>query len=253
VVSNLPPLALAYHGIDDIPLSEDPLRLFVRPPDFVRQVKRLRSWGYSFVHFSELARRLAEGRAAASAALTFDDGFANNLETLAPVLAQLDVTATVFVVSGWLGGQHPEAPRFRILTEDQLRSLHATGVEIGAHTVTHPDLTTLSKDQATDELRTSKSQLEEMLAASVSVAAYPYGRANAETLAACADAGIFAACRTAGNGSWAELHNLPRQDMDNRCSLLGLRLKRDDRYESLMRFKPVRGVRRIVRHVPHGR
>jgi peptidoglycan/xylan/chitin deacetylase (PgdA/CDA1 family) len=249
-VANLPPLALAYHGIDDIPLSDDPLRLFVRPPDFVRQVKRLRSWGYAFVHFSELARRVAEGRAAACVALTFDDGFANNLETLAPLLARVDAKATVFVVSGWLGRQHPEASQFRILTEDELRRLHATGTEIGAHTVTHPDLTALARDQATDELRASKSQLEELLDTRVSVAAYPYGRANAETLAACADAGFVAACRTSGNGSWAALHNLPRQDMDNRCSLLGLRLKRDDRYESLMRFKAVRGVRRIVRHMP---
>ena len=69
----------------------------------------------------ELARRLAEGRAAASAALTFDDGFANNLETLAPVLAQLDATATAFVVTGWLGREPPEASGFRILREDELQ------------------------------------------------------------------------------------------------------------------------------------
>jgi hypothetical protein len=37
--------------------------------------------------------------------------------------------------------------------------------------------------------------------------------------------------------------------MDNRASLIGLRLKRDGRYERLMRLRAARGVRRLSRHV----
>ncbi len=50
-----------------------------------------------------------------------------------------------------------------------------------------------------------------------------------------------------GLGSWDTPHHLPRQDMTNRCTLFGLRLKRDDRYEPLMRFAPARAARRLAR------
>jgi peptidoglycan/xylan/chitin deacetylase (PgdA/CDA1 family) len=247
MASALPPLALAYHGIADVPVSRDPTGLFVRPRDFRRQVERLRSWGYRFVPFSELASRAPSGGGAGCAALTFDDGFADNLLTLVPLLQETEATATVFVVSGWLGGLHPETPHGRILTEDELRSLHGAGVEIGAHTATHPDLTTLDRDRVTTEFRRCRERLEAVIGALVAVAAYPYGQANDETIEGCREAGIVAACRTAGNGSWAEPLNLPRQDMDNGCTMTGLRLKRDDHYEPLMRYLPGRAARRLVR------
>ena len=47
------------------------------------------------------------GRAGGIATLTFDDGFANVLTGLVLFLHELGVPATVFVVSGWLGGAHP--------------------------------------------------------------------------------------------------------------------------------------------------
>jgi peptidoglycan/xylan/chitin deacetylase (PgdA/CDA1 family) len=208
----------------------------------------LRDWGYTFVSFGELAELVARKNGAGHVALTFDDGFADNLHTLAPLLTEEGATATVFVVTGWAGAPHPLWNGARILTEDEVRTLHAAGVEIGAHTVTHADLTTLSRDEAATELLESRRWLEAVIAAEVTTAAYPYGRATEETIAACADAGIVAACRTSGNGSWDEPLNLPRQDMDNGCTMTGLRLKRSDRYEPLMRFKPARAGRRLVRH-----
>jgi peptidoglycan/xylan/chitin deacetylase (PgdA/CDA1 family) len=242
-----PPLALTYHGIADVPLRQDPHHLFVRPADFVRQIERLRSWGYELVTFGELADRVAAGAAAGAAALTFDDGLADNFETLAPLLDRESAPATVFVVSGWLGRQHPTASWARMLTPDEVRSLRGEGVEIGAHTVSHPDLAEVPYATALEELCGSKRALEELLAEPVEVAAYPYGSANAETRAAAREAGFKAACRTIGEGSWADPYDLPRQAMENRGSLLGLRLKRDGRYEPLMRFRAARGVRRLSR------
>jgi peptidoglycan/xylan/chitin deacetylase (PgdA/CDA1 family) len=243
----LPPLALAYHGVRDVPTRSDPHALFVAPDALRRQIDRLRSWGYEFATFGELARRVAERDAEGVVALTFDDGFADNLETLAPLLRVEEATATVFVVSGWLGRPHPDASGTRILTADELRQLQATGIEIGAHSRTHPDLTSLDRAGARDELAGSRRELEEILGGAVDVAAYPYGRATADTVAACAEAGFRAACSAAGRGSWSEPLNLPRQDMENGSTLLGLRLKRDDRYERLMRLRAARGARRVAR------
>lgn len=133
------------------------------------------------------------------------------------------------------------------MTAEELRALRAAGIEIGAHSVTHPDLSALSYEQAREELEESKRQLEEVLDEPVEVAAYPFGRATEETARACRDAGFHAACVTTGRGDWADPHLLPRQDMENGGTLLSLRLKRDGHYEPLMRFRPARVARRIVR------
>ena len=134
-----------------------------------------------------------------------------------------------------------------MLTADQLRSLHAAGVEIGSHTATHTDLSALDYEGALAELATSKRALEAVLDARVEVAAYPWGRATERTMAACGEAGYRAACRISGQGSWDQPLNLPRQDMDNGATLLGLRLKRDDRYEPLMRSHIGRLAPRLIR------
>lgn len=247
--ARLPPFALAYHGVADVPLARDPHNLSVRPRDLERQIATLREWGYELVRFGALAERATAGQGAGLAALTFDDGFADNLHTLVPILERAGATATVFVVSGWLGGPHRSAPWARILTEDELRALSAAGIEIGAHTVSHPDLSTLSYDEARSELMDSRQELSRITGGAVTVAAYPYGNATAETRRACRDAGFEAACRTLGEGSWHDAYDLPRHPMENRASLLGLRLKRAGWYRPLMRFRAARGVRQLSRRL----
>jgi peptidoglycan/xylan/chitin deacetylase (PgdA/CDA1 family) len=243
----LPPLALAYHGVAEVPLGRDPDALFVAPAELRRQIARLREWGYRLISFGELAEEVAGGEGAGSAALTFDDGLVDNLEALAPLLAEVSARATVFVVSGWLGRPHPAATWTRIVTAEELRDLHAAGIEIGAHSLTHPDLSVLSYEHALTELASCKRQLEEVLEEPVEVAAYPFGRATEETARACRDAGFLAACVATGRGDWSDPYLLPRQDMENGSTLLGLRLKRDDRYEPIMRFRAARAARRVAR------
>jgi peptidoglycan/xylan/chitin deacetylase (PgdA/CDA1 family) len=243
----LPPLALAYHGVAEVPLGRDPDALFVAPAELRRQIARLREWGYRLVSFGELAEEVAGGGGPGCASLTFDDGLVDNLETLAPLLAEVGAPATVFVVSGWLGRPHPAASWTRIVTAEEVRALRATGIEIGAHSMTHPDLSAVGYEQARVELSACKRQLEEVLDEPVEVVAYPFGRADEETARACRDVGFRAACLANGRGDWGDPYLLPRQDMENGSTLLGLRLKRDGRYEPLMRFRPARAARRVVR------
>ena len=238
------PLSLTFHGVADVPLRDDVHRLFVRPADLRRYVETLRGWGYELLAFSEWARRVGEGTGGGCAAVTFDDGFADNLHVLAPLLHELGVPATVFVISGQLGAPHAAAPFARILERDEVVALSETGVEIGAHTMSHPDLTLLDEEAAYRELRGSRDDLEDLLGKPVTVAAYPYGRATPATLAAARRAGFDAACRAVGLGNWTDPLDLPRQDIGNRSSIVGLRLKRDERYVPLMRHRSVRIVRR---------
>ena len=82
------------------------------------------------------------------------------------------------------------------MTAEELRDLRAAGVEIGAHSVTHPDLSALPYERAREELAEGKRQLEAVLEEPVEVAAYPFGRATEETARACRDAGGAAAGAT---------------------------------------------------------
>jgi peptidoglycan/xylan/chitin deacetylase (PgdA/CDA1 family) len=248
-VAPLRPLALAYHGVSDVRLRDDPRGLFVAPEVVERHVRALRRWGYRLVAMGELATLASRQAAEGHAALTFDDGFADNLERLLPLLTREQATATVFVVSGWLGGGHPEEPRGRILTVDELKTLVATGIEIGAHTRTHPDLTKLSYEEALAEFKGCKADLEAIVGAPVEIAAYPYGEANAETVAACRDGGFRAACLNRGHGSWSDPYALPREDVNNGITMIGLRLRRDGRYEPLMRLVAGRAIRSATRRV----
>ena len=73
-----------------------------------------------------------------------------------------------------------ELPVDMMLTTDQLKQLADGGVEIGAHTHTHPILARLTIDDALEEIAISKSQLEKILGHKVRFFAYPNGRLGSD-------------------------------------------------------------------------
>jgi peptidoglycan/xylan/chitin deacetylase (PgdA/CDA1 family) len=75
----------------------------------------------------------------------------------------------------------PPAPAL-MMSVDQLRALRPMGMEIGAHTVTHPILSRSSESEAFTEISEGKRQLEEMLGHGVSTFAYPNGVPRADYL-----------------------------------------------------------------------
>lgn len=65
-----------------------------------------------------------------------------------------------------------------MLTTYQLRRLHAAGMGIGAHTVSHPILAALSDRAARNDIANGKRELEQLLQAPVTLFAYPNGKAG---------------------------------------------------------------------------
>ena len=63
-----------------------------------------------------------------------------------------------------------------MLSSDQLIALHRAGMEIGAHTVSHPILTSVSNAQARAEIADCHARLQEIIQAKVSLFAYPNGK-----------------------------------------------------------------------------
>ena len=81
-----------------------------------------------------------------------------------------------------------------MLSWDQLNQLASAGVEIGAHTRTHPMLVESSDDQLSQEVRGSKEDIEQRLGRSPDTFAFPFGEYNAKVLGVVSETGYEAAC-----------------------------------------------------------
>ena len=114
-------------------------------------------------------------RSPGTIAFTFDDTSSYDLGA-ATMLEQHGHRGTFYVVSGYLGTGPLQ------LSSADVASLHARGHEIGSHSVTHPDLTTVSDAQLHSELADSKATLEGIVGVPVRDFAYPYGAYDARVI-----------------------------------------------------------------------
>jgi len=166
----------------------------LREEDLARQLELLARRGMEGVALRDLVGRPAAPEK--RAVLTFDDGYAGVLERALPLLRARGFSATVFVVSGKLGGENDwdgETPGDRLLTAAGVRALAAEGIEIGSHGATHRALPPLSDAELDDEVRGSKAALEAVLGAPVVSFCYPYGAFDDRVVEAVRAAGYRAA------------------------------------------------------------
>jgi peptidoglycan/xylan/chitin deacetylase (PgdA/CDA1 family) len=198
----MPPIPiLVYHSIgeDCAPAYR---RWLVKPRELDRQLRTLSEHGYRPMTVGTLAllRRSGQPVPPRPCIITFDDGLRDFAKGAMPVLAARGFPATLYVVSGLVGataqwladlgeGERP------MLDWRALRDLHGAGIEIGAHTVRHPELDTLPRARAAQEIEDSKRTLEDGLGAPVVSFAYPHGYASRTTRRIVEEAGYLAACR----------------------------------------------------------
>jgi peptidoglycan/xylan/chitin deacetylase (PgdA/CDA1 family) len=134
---------LAYHSVH--PERRDVIN--VSPARFAQHMQWLADRGYRGVSLREYraAQARSEAEAAKLVAITFDDGYLDNLTHAWPVLQRLGFNATIFVVPSRVGSdmvhdtkwleQYPDVPAsaYRYMDWEHIRSLRDFGVEIGAH------------------------------------------------------------------------------------------------------------------------
>lgn len=202
---------LTYHSIDD---SGSPIS--VRPDAFSRHVSWLVSGA---VDVTTVEKLFALPASAEAVAITFDDAFAN-FEASAEALIERQIPVTVFVVSDRVGKTNAwdapsrNIPELPLLDWSALARLQERGVEIGAHSRTHADLTRLPAAAVADEVCGSAELIARQTGVRPTVFAYPYGRVNARVAGVVANAYSFG-CTTAflplGDDSAPEA--LPRLDM----------------------------------------
>lgn len=122
--------------------------------------------------------------------ITFDDAFANLLDNALPILEEFHIPAIIFVVADNLGCRpcwrmpdgHPDVNEMT-MTADQLTKISNNPLlRIGSHTLTHPDLTKISREQLKLELADSKAKLEKLVRYPIEDLALPHGSYNNEVL-----------------------------------------------------------------------
>lgn len=173
---------LIYHRIANV--KYDPHLLSVSPGNFYQQLKYLKE-KFKIIKLSELVEDLKTNQLKnKSIAITFDDGYADNLYSALPILEKLEIPATIFLVAGKIDSQKsflwdentPRQDQGRALSSGELIKLSSNPlIEIGSHTITHPSLSRLSFGQQKEEIAESKRIIENLIQKPINSFSYPFG------------------------------------------------------------------------------
>ncbi len=159
--------------------------LNVSAQTFERHVHWLARRGYTGIRPADWVRWLREAKGLPNkpVLITFDDAYEDLAEYALPVLRKYGFGAAVYVVTGQVGGTNvwDQAHGFgvlRLMNAEQIRHWAGQGIEFGAHSRRHVDLTTLSPQELHDEVEGSGKDLESLLGSPIASFAYPYGFHN---------------------------------------------------------------------------
>ncbi|MEP7193818.1 MAG: polysaccharide deacetylase family protein [Actinomycetota bacterium] len=238
---------LMYHSISPT-AAPGFARFAMHPGDFAAHMAFIADAGYQAITISE-AMALQDRRQQLperAVVLTFDDGFDDFHTTALPILREYRLRATLYVTTGYVGrtgrwlADCDEQDRVMI-GWSQLREAAAEGVEIGAHSHTHPQLDRLEATRLADEIRRPKALLEDRLGVAVKSFAYPFGYWDRTTRRAVAKAGYDSACG---------VDDLPARTGRSRLALPRLTVDAGTSVEQLRQLLLIRPSRAGVAAVP---
>ena len=160
---------LAYHSVGTPAWGVND----VSPRHFERHLQVAADDGWEFGTPAQVLAAPAERRLA----LTFDDGVRSVLDNAAPVLRHHGIPATMFVVTGWADGRHPDG-HADVLDWRELSALRDAGISLGSHSVGHPDFGRLDPDSTRTELADSRAALRRVLGEDTDEFAIPFGQSR---------------------------------------------------------------------------
>ena len=182
---------LLYHRIADEVAGTCRPSMNVPPREFERQIRGLVQSGFVFWPLRRVLAHVARGERIPPyvVVLTFDDGFEGVYLNAWPVLRELNVPATIFLATAYVGSEQPfpfdrwgqrhfrsiPSSAYRPMNLAQCRELAASGlIEFGAHTHTHDDF----RDRPVafrEDLQTNIDVLKELFGSEDVTFAFPYG------------------------------------------------------------------------------
>lgn len=175
---------LLYHNLED-PVSGH-ITTNITPDLFKEHMLGLKERGYTTILVSDYYKYI-NGELSLPEnpiIITFDDGYLSNYEDAYPILKELGMCATIFVVTSTVGeessGGKVNTSHF---TWEQAKEMQDSGIiDIQSHSFSHKNMSKISDDDLLEELTLSKDTLVENLSKDVLIFAYPYGGYNEKTL-----------------------------------------------------------------------
>ncbi|ELR63994.1 Polysaccharide deacetylase [Photobacterium marinum] len=156
-----------------------------------KHFKLLKKMGFETLTFADFQDRGTMSRLEAGKRyimITVDDGYRDNYELLFPLLKKYGFKAVIYTVTGvdynrWDVENPGQAEkRAELMTPKQIKEMADSGlVEFGGHTLTHPKLSQLTRDEQQHEIAENKAQLEKIIGKPLVSFAYPYGDHNQES------------------------------------------------------------------------
>ena len=205
---------LMYHSISDVggPWAE----LCVSESDFQAQLDYLVEAGYHTITLQELYQHWETNKVlpAKPIVITFDDGYRDSYTAAYPLMAAVNYRGVIFPYVTKLQSN-------KGITVAELRELIAAGWEVGSHSYSHPDLTTLSAAECERELTESRQALSDLMGFEVTSLCYPAGRYNDAVVDAATLAGYDMAVTTeTGIASYDRYYLLLKRIRVNRSDSL---------------------------------
>jgi peptidoglycan/xylan/chitin deacetylase (PgdA/CDA1 family) len=181
-------VVLTYHDMVQVRDAKS-LWFDCTPAELTQQLDWLSSKGASFISVDQLYQHLTAGAGLPENAvlITFADNYRGFYDHALPILRERKIPTVMFVHTDFVGSTQGR-PK---MTWEQLVELDREGlITIASQTKSHPaDLRKLSGKQLMDEIRGSKTALEERLGHRVRYLAYPNGKFNVEISRAASLAG----------------------------------------------------------------
>jgi|LakMenE18May11ns_1017448.scaffolds.fasta_scaffold9791114_2 peptidoglycan/xylan/chitin deacetylase (PgdA/CDA1 family) len=245
-------MILMYHHVcppERIPAARVDLegwQFNIAPDDFRAQLQYLQKRGFQFVSLTDYvnALHLPYRSRAKQMAITFDDGWRDNHEFALPILRSLGLTATFYIVTGAMQGV--DAAKRMSLRD--LQAIANAGMEIGGHSVTHPNLATLSLEHLQCELVDCKQKLQDDLGTEVRHFAYPGGRFNQLVVEQCERAGYQSAVCSIGWGKndMSKRYSLHRETLDASPTTFRNLLRMNQAIRFLFAFRSHKRLRAMI-------
>jgi peptidoglycan/xylan/chitin deacetylase (PgdA/CDA1 family) len=196
----------------------------VAPKNFEAQMAWLSQRGFHTITMAQLVAHLKDRQSLPSQPIivSFDDGWAEQYSIAFPILKRYGFIGTFFVYTDPL-----DRPPY--LTWAQLQEMTSAGMDIQAHSLSHPHLRVLPADTAYKEIAESKAILEKRLGKPVLAFNYPFGEYNPA---------VIEMVRRAGYQSAVTLASGYKQRADALFTLQRIRISYNDSLDDLIKRLP---------------